>query len=251
MRFFNFSDRERTNGDMTATAKISITAPTFAGIYQASEAARYLNAADCADKAYPVSSSGLIRWIRRGLASPDLADARGADLTLTFEDLISMRVIAALRGANVGWPEIKDSERRLRETTGALRPFAAEYLWTGQGRVYADWTSRLVSAGKSGQMAFDILRQYLIPAHGLAFGEKSGVAVSWTPVKGVALRPEIQFGAPCVEDTRIPTRTIYGMIEAGDSPRFVAAAYGISTASVEEARDWESRLRAARAAIPA
>ena len=35
---------------------------------------------------------------------------------------------------------------------------------------------------------------------------------------GVFLEPEIQFGAPCIKGTRIPTRTIVGMIEAGTLP---------------------------------
>ena len=103
----------------------------------------------------------------------------------------------------------------------------------------------LISAGRNGQMAFDILRQYLIPVHGLTFDENSGMAASWTPAKGVSLHPEIQFGAPCVANTRIPTGAIYGMVKAGDSPEFVAKAYGISIGSVEAALDWEYRLEAA------
>ena len=230
---------------MTTAAERSMPALSFVGIYGAPEAARYLNAADGAEKAYRVTSTGLIRWIRRGLASLDLVDVHGAELTLTFEDLISMRVIAALRGAGVGWAEIKESAAWLREATGSKRPFASEYLWTGQGQVYADWTSRLIAAGRNGQMAFDILRQYLIPIHGLTFDEDTGMAVTWTPAKGVWLHPRIQFGAPCIENTRIPTDAIYGIVKAGDSPELAAKAYGISIESVEAALDWESRLDAA------
>ena len=228
------------------TAENLTPALSFVGIYGAPEAARYLNAADCAEKAYRATSSGMIRsWILRGLASPDLVGVRGADLTLTFEDLISMRVVAALRGAGVGWGEIKKSELWLREATGAARPFASEFLWTGQGQIFTDWRSSLVSAGRNGQMAFNVLRQYLIPVHGLTFDDDSRMAASWTPAKGVSLHPQIQFGAPCIENTRIPTSAIYGMIKGGDSPQFVAKAYGISNESVGAARVWESRLRAA------
>ena len=231
---------------MIITVDTLILMPFFSGIYRPSEAAKYLNVADSAKKAYPsVNASRLTRWMRQGLASSDFTGVRGADLTLTFEDLISMRVIAALRGAGVGWTEIKNSERWLRETTGSQSPFASESIWTGRGRVYVDWKSRLISAGRNGQIAFDILRHNLIPAHGLAFGEESGMAVSWTPAKGVSLHPEIQFGAPCIENTRIPTDAIYGMVKAGDSPEFASKAYGISIESVEAALDWEYRLEAA------
>ena len=232
---------------MTVAAERSMPALSFVGIYGAPEAARYLNAADGAEKAYRVTSTGLIRWIRRGLASLDLVDVHGAELTLTFEDLISMRVIAALRGAGVGWAEIKKSAAWLREATGAKRPFASEYLWTGQGQVYADWTSRLIAAGRNGQTAFEILRKYLIPIHGLTFDADSGMATAWTPAKGVRLHPRIQFGAPCIENTRIPTAAIYGMVKGGDSPEFTAKSYRISIESVEAALDWEYRIDAARA----
>ena len=226
---------------MMTTVEHSMLAPSFAGIYRPPEAARYLKAADSAKKAYlTASSSTLTRWTRRWLASPDLAGVRGADLTLTFEDLVSMRVIAALRSASVGWTEIKNFERRLSETARSRNPFASESLWTGLGWLYEDLKSRLASAGRK---AFDILRRNLIPEHGLAFSEDSGMAVSWTPAKGVSLHPEIQFGAPCIENTRIPTGAVYGMVKAGDSPRFAAKAYGISIESVEAALDWEYRLR--------
>lgn len=226
---------------MTITVGKPVDPSLFVGIYGVSEAARYINAADCAEEAYGVSLPGLTRWISRGMASPDRV--RGA--ALSFEDVISMRVVAALRGAGVGWKAIDSSKKRLREATGAERPFASEYLWSGQGQVFEDWASSLIDADKKGQAAVDMLRQRLIPANGLTFDDDSGMASSWTPAEGVRLHPKIQFGAPCIPGTRIPTRAVCGMIEAGDSPQFAAKSYRISMESLEAARDWESRLSAA------
>lgn len=228
---------------MTTTVENAMPALSFTGIYGLPEAARYLNVADSARKAYPpVSSSGVIRWTRRWLEKPASDGVRGADLTLTFTDLISMRVIAALRGARVGWKDIKDFERRLRETAGVKKPFASEFLWTG--RALDDRKSRLAPNGRNGQTAFDALRRNLIPAHGLTFLEESGVAETWTPARGIWLHPEIQFGAPCIEGTRIPTIAIYSMVKAGDSPEFAARSYRISSESVEAAIEWERKLEA-------
>ena len=102
----------------------------YEGIYAPPTAARYLLAARAADRAYPVTSRHLIRWIRKGLAHPDLSDVPGRDLTIAFQDLISMRVIAALRAAGVSWPRIHTAEAWLRQLTGCQRPFATEQLWT-------------------------------------------------------------------------------------------------------------------------
>ena len=217
--------------------------PTLHGIYEVPEAARYLKATIHASMVYPLSSPKLIRWIRRGLASPDLIELPGRDLLIAFEDLISMRVISALRSAGVKWSEIYDANRWLRSNLGVQRPFATEDIWVGQGQIFAEWTKTLISASRHGQMALDLLWQYVIPVHGLTFDEKSKVATSWEPLDSIVLEPRIQFGAPCIKGTRIPTRTISGMVEAGDSAEWVASAFGLSPEEVQAACDWESRLR--------
>jgi len=216
---------------------------TFEGIYDVPEAARYLKAAAYGDVIYSVSSAKLIRWIRRGVVSPELVGVSGTELLIAFEDLISMRVIAALRGSGVSWAEIRTTERWLRNRTGAKRPFALEDLWTGQGQIYVDWTRRLLSASRGGQMAFDLLRKYLTPVHGLVFSETTGAATSWEPVAGIMLEPQVQFGSPCLKGTRIPTRTVAGMVEAGDPIDWVAEAYGLSLGDVKAACGWEASLR--------
>ena len=220
------------------------TRSVFDGIYDVPEAARYLKASAHGNVAYPVTSAKLIRWIRKGMASPELPGQTGRDLLIAFEDLVSLRIIIALRGAGVGWAEIRRAKEWLCEKTGARRPFATEYLWTGQGQIFVDWTQRLISASRNGQLAFDILRTYLIPIHGLAFSEQTHMASSWEPSDCVLLQPQIQFGAPCIKGTRIPTRTIFGMIEAGDSVEWVARAYRISKDEAQAAYDWENRIHA-------
>ena len=223
---------------------VSQTQPAgaFEGVYDVPEVARYLRAATGAQPITSVNSQKLIRWVRRGLTSSDLADISGHELLIGFEDLVSMRVIIALRAAGVTWSEIEATKRWLREKLGIERPFAAEILWTGQGQLYTEWSERLISASRHGQLALGLLWKYLIPVHGLTFDGDSGLAVSWEPVDLVVLEPRIQFGAPCVRGTRIPTRTISGMVDAGDPPWWVADAYGITPDEVQAACDWEARL---------
>ena len=215
----------------------------FEGIYDVPEVARYLLASRSAAELYRVNSRHLIRWIRHGLASPDLVATPGRELIITFEDLVSMRVIAALRAANVKFTKIYEAEDWLRKETGHTRPFATEVLWTEGSEVFAEMSRRLLSATRHGQLAMDLIREFLIPIHGLTFNE-SHLADSWQPINGVLLHPLIQFGSPCIKDTRIPTRSIWGMVEAGDSPDWVARAYQLSEGEVRTAIDWESRLAA-------
>ncbi|MYA00888.1 MAG: DUF433 domain-containing protein [Chloroflexi bacterium] len=217
----------------------------FEGIYDLPEAARYLSASWQGPPLLAVSSSKMIGWIRKGVASRDLVEIGGRELLIGFEDLISMRVIAALRAANVSWPAVREAERWLRRETGSERPFATETIWTGQRQVFIEWKRQLVSASTSGQAAFDFLLEFLIPVHGLLFNEETHMAKSWEPSGGVVLEPAVQFGAPCIKGTRIPTRTVAGMIEAGDSPEYVARAFDQPIEAIEEACEWERLLRAA------
>ena len=229
---------------MTTTVSDFETSSTLVGIYDVPETARYLKAATYGEVVYGVTSAKLIRWIRRGIASPDLVDLHGNELLIAFEDLISIRVIAALRAAGVRWSEIERTEQWLRARIGTSRPFATEFLWTGQGEVFIDWTQRLLSASRNGQLALGLLKDYLIPIHGLMFSEETRVATSWEPLEGIVLEPQIQFGSPCIKGTRIPTRTIAGMIEAGDSVDWVVDVYDLTIDEVNAACEWESRLSA-------
>lgn len=218
-------------------------AARFAGLYDVPEAARILLASDNSKRLYPVDSRKLIRWLRKGLADKDLVDVPGRDLVITFEDLVSLRVIAALRSAGVGFKRITDAETYLRDITQHPKPFATQLLWTDHSHVFATLKSQLVSASRHGQLAMRIMERYLIPVHGLKFGNK-GIAESWEPHPGVALVPEVQFGAACIKGTRIPTRAIFNSISGGDSVSRLAQAYGVSQKLVQEAIAWEERLAA-------
>ena len=230
---------------MTTAADSPRATPSYGGIYDVPEAARYLRASSHGAVVYPVSSTKMINWIRRGVATPALATVAGRELLIEFEDLISMRVIAALRASGVGWPSIRQAEQWLRREAQSERPFATETLWTGPRQIFVEWRKQLVAASSAGQLAFDLLMDYLLPVNDLTFSEETHMASSWEPSSGVVLEPAVQFGAPCIKGTRIPTRTVAGMIEAGDSPEYVMQAYDQPIEAIEEACEWEQRLRAA------
>ena len=173
-----------------------------------------------------------------------------------------MRVIAALRAAGVSWPRIHAAETWLRQHTGCQRPFATEQLWTDQSDVLAPGCvqpgtrarSRLVappsrvpgpdpertalrppsaqpqgvprSRHQHGQLAMSILKDYLIPVSGLQFQDH--VASKWSPQPGVMLDPSVQFGEPCIQDTRIPTSALWSLVHGGDPPDLVARSYRIT-----------------------
>mgnify|MGYP001094329519 CR=1 FL=1 len=85
---------------------IDLETTKYEGIYEVPEAACYLRTSMRLATPLNVTSTKLIYWIRRGLTLPDLIEIPGRELLITFEDLISMRVIAALRAAGVSFKKI-------------------------------------------------------------------------------------------------------------------------------------------------
>lgn len=213
----------------------------FQGLYETREASRFISTTLALTTPLRVTSGKLIYWIRRGVVDPELATMPGSDLILTFEDLISMRVIAALRAAGVKFTRIYEAEKWLRKVTGYPRPFATELLWTEQSDIFVEMKRKLVAASRSGQYAFQILEEYLIPVHGLTFN-KRGIATTWEPRENILLNALIQFGAPCIKGTRIPTRALWGMVKGGDTLEYVANSYRLPVEQVQNAIDWEEDL---------
>lgn len=224
----------------------------FEGIYEIPEVARFIAAAErhkyrvaserLQVKHFNINSRRLIRWIRRGLTLRELQDVPGREMLITFEDVISMRVITALRAAGVSFPKIYTAERWLREHTGHPRPFAVEAIWTQHTDVFVEFKRLLIAASRAGQLALDLFQDHIIPISGLTFADD--VATSWEPFRGILLHPEIQFGSPCINGTRVPTRTIWGMIEAGDSREHVARSFNITESDINAAMYWEESLAA-------
>lgn len=189
------------------------------------------------------SSRQVHAWIRQD-ADPDTL-LPASDRLLTFEDLIRLRMIALLRAHGISRDSIMLAEKIARQLTGAPQPFVTEPLWTYSSDVFLRLHDQLV-ASKRGQLAMPFLAAFLRPAdHGLSF-DRERRAVSWRPAADVLIAPDILFGAPCIEGTRISTESIWAVQRAGESVSALATMYDVQESCVESALAWEATL--ARAA---
>jgi uncharacterized protein (DUF433 family) len=222
----------------------------YEGIYEAPEAARIIRATSIAlERPIAVNNRHILRWIRNGLALPGLREVPGKELALSFTDLVSMRVIALLRSAGYTWKQIYDSEGWVRSATGAERPFATKSFWLALRQIFTDHEGEILAASLGGQYPFvQLIEDHLVPVAGLTFDE-GGVADSWTvlPSDQIVMRPNVQFGAPCIRGTRITTQTVWDMNQGGDSAAFIARVYDVTIEQVQEAIEWEKRLLATAA----
>lgn len=158
--------------------------------------------------------------------------------SLSFLDLISLRVIAELRDRSVSLADIRRASSYLSDVLSTRHPFAHERLATAGTAFFAELET-WVDAGKRGQLAFD---EIVEPAlRRIEFGEM-GLAERWRPSAGVLIDPTIQAGAPCVDGTRVTTTLVAGLADDGYYVDEIASEYDLEEAQVEQALEFESVL---------
>ena len=219
----------------------------FLGMYEMAEAARYLHVTA---PRRPPNYSAVRRWIRSGLPDPDTTSKSASDLVLNFEDLISLRMVVALRIAGFSLQHIRRVHKELRRITGYPHPFAIKDLWVSDTDIFIEMDGWL-SATKRGIYAMEFVKDWLREIKrpideslDIGFKRTNGheVAVDWSPYEHVLLNPLVQFGSPCIAGTRIPTGTIWDMYCAGDKIQAIAANYKVAVSQIESAVKWEKEL---------
>jgi uncharacterized protein (DUF433 family) len=191
------------------------------------------------------TSRHLAAWLRTGLDEKSGRDGRRRGSTINFTDLVRLRMIVLLRSRGIPHAAIRRAEETARELTRSQEPFVTEQLWTSSTDIFLRFRETLVAASKGPQAVMAFMEEYFTPVHhGLTFGQ-GDVADSWRPTAGVLIDPKVQFGAPCIEGTRIPTEAVWALYQAGDSVDALAEMYRVKHREIEAAIAWETTLAAA------
>lgn len=203
------------------------------GIYDAVEAAALLH----------VHPEWLVRWSvgPKAIIPPEFRPA------FSFVDLISLRVVKQLWDRRVAADEIASAHRFLADEFEVDRPFAhrraQESLATAEGKLLSILDAdHVVDAGRSGQGVFRAVVEPVMK--GLEYDDRY-MANLWRPRDRIWLNPRVQAGAPCVDQRRIPTAQVAGMVALGDSPHDIADDFDLSLKDVEAAVQFEASLLAA------
>jgi len=120
----------------------------------------------------------------------------------SFSDLISLIVVSELRKRGMKSWRIREAELYLRKLTDVDRPFVTETIATDGVTVWipSQEPGQMESANEGGG------QQVQIKALGNSLKRiqyREGKAKSWSPSKGVVIDPDVQFGRPVIEGTRV------------------------------------------------
>ena len=181
-------------------------------------------------------------WVQKGLAPSPIRVRFGETTVLSFFDLVSLLVVRVLRQKSIELAQIREAESYLRKDWGLERPFAEARIYTGgrSVRTALERGAKLTSIDRRGQEVIqEVIREDLVD---VTYGANK-LAASWRPWDSVLLRPDIQFGAPCVEGTRVTTSSIFGLHAAGDDVTTIAEWYELPELTVSAAVAFEESLR--------
>jgi uncharacterized protein (DUF433 family) len=212
------------------------------GLYSVTETAQILSQA----LALRVTAKSLRRWAygRKRLVkeyAPIIQPTvRVEDAYLfTFQDVIELMTIAALRGEGMKMRSVKAAYERARELFGE-HPFAKHKFSVDGAGIFpkGEDLEDLVT----GRRAFQDIVAPLLRDIVTYLGD---IPTELTPLgrdRTVLLNPARSFGSPINRATGIPTRILYAMHKAGEPIAHVAQWYNVSVEGVRDAVEYESAL---------
>lgn len=221
------------------------TRPLGVGLYSVSESAAVIR--------HRVRKSTnnrlLLRWARsrnelekfRPIIGPPLLVE--GEYLFTFEQLMELMTVAALRARGVTVKAIRRAHERGREKYGD-HPFAREGYRTDGIGIFTEVGSAEAEELSRQQTFFeDIIKPILADVSYV-----DSMAAQFSPLgndRSVILDPRIAFGSPVDRESGVPTATLYAMSNSGESDESVADWYETSVESVRDAIEYETALRKA------
>jgi uncharacterized protein (DUF433 family) len=223
------------------------------GLYTPAEASRLLR----------IPSSTLRRWVEGysfplaratktfmpALVAPALPRL-GRTFTLTFLDLVQLRVVKALRDEDVALQQIRVAGEQAMSLFRVSHPFASVHFKTDGRRVYAEVPGAdnelLIELRHPDRVASrPVLKESLREiSHARSYGALADRWYAAGPEGGVVIDPRIAFGKPVVDRANVPTEVIRDQARAARNLEAVASWYGLTTKQVRNALDYEQQLAA-------
>jgi uncharacterized protein (DUF433 family) len=200
-----------------------------------------------------VPKSTVYDWARKGVVLPTVSPVQ--EKLWSYADLMALRIVAWLRRPKAGSEGLALPANPMREVRAALVALASREinLWS------ADASHTPLVVDRTGQIFIWHGGEYadLRGNHTLPHEEHFGVLEPFRfedgrtgpdllrPRPHLRILPERVAGEPHVQDTRLTSRTLAGMVTRGFSLADVAEMYSIEREFVEEAVDLELSLVAA------
>jgi uncharacterized protein (DUF433 family)/DNA-binding transcriptional MerR regulator len=168
-------------------------------------------------------------------------------LTLTFLDLVQLRVVRAFREAGVPLQRIRVAGETAGDLFGTSHPLAHLRFKTEGRSVWSDMANtrerEVMNLSAAGQRAFpEVVAESLKE---IGYAPEPGLADRWYaagPGGGVVVDPEIAFGAPVLVGANVPTATVWSQSQSEPDVHRLASWFRLDLRQVQDAIRFEERL---------
>jgi uncharacterized protein (DUF433 family) len=226
------------NSGLYPVAKMEVQAVIWRPTYLVSDAARW------ADTTPQTARRWIAGYRHHGDRwSAPVTARRNAETFLSFEDLVEVAVVAAIRRAKVSMPRIRQAVDFAHRELGVDRPLVAyrfktdgRELFIGDPAVRQGYTN----LNRFGQIAMRTIEAVLRDVD-----YEAELAARWWPVGRdipILIDPRVNFGRPIVADIGVRTETLYGRWAGGDTIASLAGEFGTTPDVVELALRFENRV---------
>jgi len=190
------------------------------------------------------------RWIKKYwelefLQYSDTSYTRGESRDKAFHFLTLIEIIAvdSFRQIGVSFPKIKLAHAKLSDLLDTQYPFAhAELMTDGKRIFYELLDSSLLEMDEKQQLSF---KKLVAPyCKKIDFQNKTQLAERFWPLgkdHHIVVDPHHSFGQPVIKGTNTTVETIYSMLNAGESPEFVASIYDLNLNAIEDVMSFMKR----------
>ena len=171
-------------------------------------------------------------------------------LTLTFLELLEIRIVDAFLQVGVKWKTIRDARDNARRTLGEY-PFSRGRFVTDGRRIFeplARGSARRDAAFVDVVTSQHNFRGAVAPYLKTLKFSPDGQADEWWPLgktRSIVLTPHRGFGQPIIAREGVPTSILARLYKAEQSFSRVARWYEVSERAVRDAVEYESTLAAA------
>ncbi|TVQ09164.1 MAG: DUF433 domain-containing protein [Balneolaceae bacterium] len=157
---------------------------------------------------------------------------------VNFLTMVELLIMASLSEQGARTTEIVKAHKVLADRYNVVYPFAMNKvisnIYTDGKKVYLDDGGYIINLDGTDQINLEFVKQLF---NNLDFGIDDLASRYWPMGKdnSVVVDPERKFGHPVINETNIYPETIYGMVQAGDPPAFIASLYNLTGKEVEDA----------------
>lgn len=153
-----------------------------------------------------------------------------------FLTLIEIIAVDSFREIGVSFPKIKLAHSKLSELLDTQYPFAHASLMSDGKKIFYEYLDEsLLEVDERQQFSFTkLVAPY---CKKIDFQDKTQLAERFWPLgknHKIVVDPHHSFGQPVIKGTNTTVETIYSMLNAGESPEFVASIYELNLNAIED-----------------